>query len=126
MDQRQQEQSGTGERSVRGSAISLCRQIEPLQGALALVGCRPADAVGVIRSGQAAQWHLTDPNGKLWDTSLGGRTFRLAFRGRCLRRVRECSAREEAARPSVDPRPCPPTATLCQMSQNDCYDSQGR
>lgn len=32
----------------------------------------------------------------------------------------------QAAGPSVDPHPCPPTATLCQMSQNDCYDSQGR
>lgn len=30
-----------------------------------------------------------------------------------------------AVRPGVDPRPCPPTTTLCQMSQNGCYDSQG-
>lgn len=31
----------------------------------------------------------------------------------------------QAACPSVDRHPRPPTATLCQMSQNDCYDSQG-
>lgn len=38
----------------------------------------------------------------------------------------KCHWTRETTCPSVDRHACPPIATLCQMSQNDCCDSQGR